>query len=153
MLRPRILGASLAIALVSALAPSLSVSGISGPISPSVSSDDEMEDDVQEFAKYEGIDLATARLYLERQPRVGELEGHLGISVPAFAGMYLVYRPEYRIVVLSLTGDSAEIMAKTLESQNPDLAPYIEVRKVDYSLSSLQRTLVQIRAAVPKTWS
>lgn len=99
-----------------------------------------------------GIDVPLAREYLQRREHVGELYAQLRDSKPGgFEEMHIEYLPDYALVVLSTTGDLAAIMTFIISRGFEDLAPYVEVRRVSYTVDDLVTSieLLERVAGVP----
>jgi len=107
-----------------------------------------IEEDAAQMAKSLGIDPDLAIKYIEQQPNVWDLEGILHADVASFAGMYIDYRPTYRIVVLT-TGPEAEMLTSARAAASDAISGSVVVRRVDYSEQTLRDTIRMIAAAAP----
>ena len=118
--------------------------------SETVENADPIGADAQRLADDLGVPENLAKEYLERQPVVGDLDAYLAASGPeSYGGLYILYHPQYAVVVLSTTGDQVEMHSALADGGFEVLAPFVVLRTVDYTTDSLQRTIQLVEERAP----
>lgn len=101
-----------------------------------------VSEDAAQLAKALGLDLAAAEQYVSQQPAVWALDAELRAEALGFAGMYIEYEPEYRLVVL--TTGSVGFITEHVEDVAPALARDVEIRQVAYTEEDLRATIARL---------
>lgn len=93
--------------------------------------------DAAAYAEDQGISLEEANERLALQDEIGELGAVLEANeADTFAGLWIQYEPEYRVVV-AFVGDAGEEVIRPYLQTYPALADVIELRSAQYTLADL----------------
>ena len=105
---------------------------------PPAGNPEQMEAEV--YANHYGVSIEEAQARLSHGDSIRALQAAIvdGGESDTFGGLWLQNEPEYKIVV-AFTRDGETTIKKYRQAIGSDIAPFIEVREVDYSLAQLER--------------
>jgi streptogrisin C len=112
---------------------------------PEYDNPDPIGSDATQLASDVGISVDEARAAIERQAAVGQLQAAMEARGPrAFGGLFIDYKPEYRVTILSRPGGGPEVSTAVRSLGFADLEKFVAIRETPFTRDVLANALTRV---------